>query len=142
MEIDKDFNLCVGLRIREVRETFQMTQAEFSERCDISESFLAAVEGGKKGITSKTIFKICTSMNISSDYLIFGKKNGFEFDSLTELVHSMDKDAAESAIRILREYVYAINHIQEKYAKEGLSQSDKKSQSNKKPQPDKKSLKN
>ena len=48
MEPDKDYNLLVGLRIREIREAFQMTRAEFSEKCDISESFLAAVESGKK----------------------------------------------------------------------------------------------
>lgn len=48
MEPDKDYNLLVGLRIREIREAFQMTRAEFSEKCDISESFLAAVESGKR----------------------------------------------------------------------------------------------
>ena len=54
MEIDKDFNLTVGLRIREIREAYQMTQAQFSEKCDLSESFLASVERGKKRVTSKT----------------------------------------------------------------------------------------
>lgn len=101
---DKDFNLTVGLRIREVRETFQMTQAQFSEKCDISESFLAAVEGGRKSITSKTLYKICTSMNVSADYFIRGKENGFEIDSLLELINSMDKRSREGALRILREY--------------------------------------
>lgn len=70
MELDKDSNLIVGLRIREVRESFQMTQAQFSEMCDISESFLVAVENGKKSITSKTLYKICTSTNVSADYFI------------------------------------------------------------------------
>ena len=68
MEPDKDYNLLVGLRIREIREAFQMTRAEFSEKCDISESFLAAVESGKKSITSKTLYKICTALNVSADY--------------------------------------------------------------------------
>ena len=44
MEINKDFNLLVGLRIREVREALQMSREQFCEVCDISESFLAAVE--------------------------------------------------------------------------------------------------
>lgn len=114
MEIDKDFNLTIGLRIREIRETFQMTQAAFSEKCDLSESFLAAVESGRKGVTAKTIYKICTAMNISADYLILGRNNGFEQDTLIELINSMDKVSAESAIRILREYIYAIHRVQEK----------------------------
>ena len=62
--------MIVGFRIREVRESFQMTQAQFSEMCDISESFLVGVENGKKSITSKTLYKICTSTNVSADYFI------------------------------------------------------------------------
>ena len=87
MEPDKDYNLLVGLRIREIREAFQMTRAEFSEKCDISESFLAAVESGKKSITSKTLYKICTALNVSADY------------------------SRESAMQILNQYVIAINNV-------------------------------
>ena len=112
MEPDKDFNLTVGLRIREVRETFQMTQAQFSELCQISESFLVAVENGKKSITSKTLYKICTTTNVSADYFIRGKDNGFETDTLIELISSMDKRPKEGAVRILREYVDIIHKLQ------------------------------
>ncbi len=112
MEPDKDFNLTVGLRIREIRETYQMTQAEFSERCGLSESFLAAVEGGRKGITAKTLYKICTTMNVSADYFIRGKDNGFETDTLIELLDSMDKRSRESALRILREFADVVYQLQ------------------------------
>ena len=44
MDITKDFNLTVGLRIREILEAMQMTRERFSELCGISDSFLAAVE--------------------------------------------------------------------------------------------------
>ena len=117
MEPDKDFNLTVGLRIREIRETYQMTQAEFSERCDLSESFLAAVEGGRKGVTSKTLYKICTTMNVSADYFIRGKNNGFEIDTISEIIHSMDKRAREGALRMLREYADVVYQLQEKSKK-------------------------
>lgn len=112
MQLDKDFNLIVGLRIREVREALQMTQAEFSEKCDISESFLTAVEGGKKSITSKTLYKICSFTNVSADYFIRGKGNGFETDSILELIASMDKRPREGALRILREYVDVVHKLQ------------------------------
>lgn len=114
MELDKDYNLIVGLRIREIREFYQMTQAEFSERCDLSESFLAAVESGRKGVTSKTLYKICTTMNVSADYFIRGKGNGFEMDMLTEIVSSMDKRSREGALRILREYADVVHQLQAK----------------------------
>ncbi len=127
LEPDKDFDLEVGLRIREIREAFQLTRAEFSEQCDLSESFLAAVESGRKGITSKTLFKICTAMNVSADYLIRGKGHGFETDMLVEILNSMEKPARESAIRILREYVYIINYLSRKSLQiEGGEKGDKR----------------
>lgn len=113
MNIDEKYNLTVGLRIREVREAFHMTRAAFSEKCDLSESFLTAVEGGQKGITSKTLYKICTATNVSADYFIRGKEQGFETDKILELLNSMDKDSRESAIRILQEYAYAIHHLKD-----------------------------
>lgn len=113
MQLDKDFNLIVGLRIREVREAFHMTQAEFSENCDISESFLAAVEGGKKSITSKTLYKICTFTNVSADYFIRGRGNGFETDGVLELIASMEKRPREGALRILREYADVVHDLQQ-----------------------------
>ena len=111
MEPDKDYNLLVGLRIREIREAFQMTRAEFSEKCDISESFLAAVESGKKSITSKTLYKICTALNVSADYFILGKNNDFKTDTAPELLNSLDDFSRESAMQILNQYVIAINNV-------------------------------
>lgn len=52
----------------------------------MSESFLAAVEGGRKGVTAKILYKICTTMNVSADYFVRGKDSGFETDSLIELL--------------------------------------------------------
>ena len=104
MEPDKDYNLLVGLRIREIREAFQMTRAEFSEKCDISES-------GKKSITSKTLYKICTALNVSADYFILGKNNDFKTDTALELLNSLDDFSRESAMQILNQYVIAINNV-------------------------------
>ena len=88
-----------------------MTRAEFSEKCDISESFLAAVESGKKSITSKTLYKICTALNVSADYFILGKNNDFKTDTALELLNSLDDFSRESAMQILNQYVIAINNV-------------------------------
>lgn len=110
MDIDKDFNLIIGLRIREIREALHMTREQFSELCGISDSFLGAVENGKKSITSKTLFKICTNAHISADYIILGNHNDFQIDMILELLRELDEPQRESAIRILSEFVSAIRH--------------------------------
>lgn len=109
MEMSKDFNLTVGLRIREIRESLGETREEFSEKCDISNSFLTAVERGQKSISSKTIYKICTGANISADYLIFEKGNGYESDVLLELFDGLDDSYKEHAIKILSEFCKAVS---------------------------------
>lgn len=109
MELDKDFNLTVGLRIREIRESMHMTREQFSELCGISDSFLAAVENGKKSITSKTIYKICSNANISADYIILGNHNDFESDTAIELLKNMASEDREYAYRILIEFSNAMN---------------------------------
>lgn len=110
MEISKDFNLAVGLRIREIRESLGETREEFSEKCDISNSFLTAVERGQKSISSKTIYKICRGANISADYLIFGKGYGYETDVLLELFNGLDDIYKEHALKILSEFCKAVSH--------------------------------
>ena len=114
---DKDYNLTVGLRIREVREVLNLTREQFSEKCDISTSFLTAVESGKKAVTSKTLYKICTAFNISADYLIRGNGHDFHNAMIIEMVSSMDKTSQEHATRILCEYISAINALKDKLDK-------------------------
>ena len=116
MDISKDFNLTIGLRIREIRESLHLTREQFSELCDISNSFLTAVESGKKSITSKTIYKICSNASISADYLIFGNSNGFETDCVLELVKNMDHDQQQSTLRILTELSNILRITQQKYS--------------------------
>ena len=107
MDMEKDYNLMVGLRIREIRESMHLSREKFSEKCDISSSFLADVERGKKSLTSKTIYKICSSCNISADYIVFGHKSGFDRDIVMEILNSYSDDQLEHISNIL----YEINQI-------------------------------
>jgi transcriptional regulator with XRE-family HTH domain len=109
MPLDKDYNLVVGLRIREVRESMNLSREKFSEKCDISESFLADVERGKKSLTAKTVYKICDACNISADYIILGHKKGFDRDICIEVLNSFSNEQLEHVTSILQEIMYLID---------------------------------
>lgn len=64
----------IGKRIHQIRLQNEYTQAEFAEEIDISVNFLSEIENGKKGLSQDTLSKICLKMNISADYILFGKK--------------------------------------------------------------------
>ncbi len=108
MELKNDYNLTVGLRIREIREALHLTREQFSEICDISDSFLADIERGKKSITIKTLNKICTGANVSADYIVFGHKADFASDAIIEILRSLPHDKLVSALVILNEYAKAV----------------------------------
>lgn len=103
MTMDKNYNLMVGLRIREIREKMHLSREIFSEKCDISTSFLSDVERGKKSLTAKTIYKICTACNISADYIVLGHKEGFDKDVGIEILHSFSDAQLEHILNILYE---------------------------------------
>lgn len=103
MSTNKEYNLTVGLRIRELRESMHESREKFSEKCDISPSFLADIERGKKSLTAKTICKICTACSVSSDYIILGHREGFRKDTAIELISSFDEESLEHVIAILCE---------------------------------------
>lgn len=108
MEPSKDYNFSVGMRIREVRDSLNLSREAFSEKCDISSSFLSAVESGKKAITSKTLYKICTATGVSADYLILGKKENVEVDMTLEMMKSLDPNSRAYAFQIMRNYTAAV----------------------------------
>ena len=114
MESTKEFNLAVGLRIREAREALKMTREHFAEKCGISASFLASVENGNKAPTTKTLYKICTAANISPNYILNGSGEGYAADIMLEIFQTMNSDARDHAVRILKEYVDALDESSRK----------------------------
>ena len=71
--VKDELNITVGARIRTIRENMGYTRERFSDLCDISDSFLSDVERGNKSLTTKTLYKICSSTNASADYILLGK---------------------------------------------------------------------
>lgn len=115
--VDKDYDLMVGLRIRSAREALHLSREKFSEMCGISESFLAAVENGTKGITVKTLYKICSSAHLSPNYVVYGRERGSDRDVALELLGCLNEREQTYALQILSTYVMSVREL-EKSGKE------------------------
>lgn len=79
--VDKFSKLITGKRIRQVRQHLGYSREQFAEQVKISPQFLAEIENGKKSFSAETLYKICKSCSISSDYILFGE-NRFGSDNL------------------------------------------------------------
>lgn len=72
MQYNQD-NIDIGERLRGIRESMHMTREEFSEKIDITDSFLGQIERGERALSVKTLRKVIKYTGVSADYLLFGK---------------------------------------------------------------------
>ena len=111
-----ELNVAIGRRIRQTRENMGYTRENFSELCDISDSFLSDIERGNKSLTTKTLYKICTASHISADYLLFGtipescSKNS-QIESMLSTLSSMSTDQRSHAAAIINEFFLALHGL-------------------------------
>ena len=72
MQFNKD-DIEIGERLRGIREGMHMTREKFSEKIDITDSFLGQIERGERSLSVRTLRKVVRYTGVSSDYLLFGK---------------------------------------------------------------------
>lgn len=77
MQFSKD-NIEIGERLRGIRESMHMTREEFSEKIDITDSFLGQIERGERALSVRTLRKVVKYTGVSADYLLFGKDTNNE----------------------------------------------------------------
>ena len=54
----------VGIRIKNLRESLNMTQQELADKCNIEKANISRIERGGTNLTLKTLYRICVSLNI------------------------------------------------------------------------------
>lgn len=92
----------IGQRIRKLRLQHDLTQAELAEELDISVNFLSEIENGKKGLSQDSIAKICTKLQCSADYLLFGEsKNDADIVSLANTLSAEELKVTISYLQAL-----------------------------------------
>ena len=100
----------IGRRIANARKASQMTQAEFSEKIDISEKYLSRIECGKQLPSIVIVAKMCEVLNISVDELlaqsnIYNKNKGVQNE-----VGNLSKYDQDQIIEIIKIIINIKNH--------------------------------
>ena len=57
MQYNQD-DIDIGERLRGIRESMKMNREEFSEKIDITDSFLGQIERGERALSAKTLKKV------------------------------------------------------------------------------------
>lgn len=110
----ENLNKQIGQRIREKREYLGLSREKFSETIGISPQFLAEIEGGKKGMSSSTLYKVCVGLSTSADYIVLGKEKENDISGITEILRNLPPESLPYAEEIIRSFAIAINKLKTK----------------------------
>jgi transcriptional regulator with XRE-family HTH domain len=85
-----------------------LTQEEMSERIGVTPQYLSDLERGLVGTSIPTLIRICTDLNVSADFILFGSsKEDYQASStLIEKIQRLPKykaDMVEASVNILLE---------------------------------------
>ena len=98
----------IGERVSYIRKKHGYTQYKLAELADISIQFLSDIENNKKSMTVKTLRQIADSLNISTDYIIYGREKSIENTIIDIMLNSLSDKNKKNAEKLLCIFIDAI----------------------------------
>lgn len=76
----------MGIRIAQRRKELHLTQEQLAEKMGVSLQTVSCIELGKKAVRPENLANLCSYLDISADYILYGKRNKQQMnDTLTKL---------------------------------------------------------
>ena len=102
--------LAAGDRLRLKRTLLGLTQDEMAERINRASKYYADIERGSCGMSVETLMSISDSLNMSLDYIIYGKsysenekkQHTEEVTAIMTILDSSNKRTRKYALEILK----------------------------------------
>lgn len=99
----------IGSRIMNLRKDKRYSREQLAELSGISTSFLYEIEIDKKGFSANTLMNLCSALEVSSDYILYGKrKSDYEYE-IAEIVGKFEP-ARLKKVEELLEITYELIH--------------------------------
>ncbi|MBQ6998033.1 MAG: helix-turn-helix transcriptional regulator [Oscillospiraceae bacterium] len=99
------FLINMGVRIAQQRKELKLTQEQLAEKMGVSLQTISCIELGKKAVRPENLANLCSYLNISSDYILYGKRDSQQMtDVITKL--SNLKPEEYQAVQTLIELLY------------------------------------
>ncbi|MCI7180517.1 MAG: helix-turn-helix transcriptional regulator [Schaedlerella sp.] len=102
----------MGERIKKQRLLNGYSREKLAEMADITPRYCYDIELGLKNMSLNTLYKISDSLNISTDYILFGAQNeADEYLAVISIVRSCPADRLKHLEQIVSHYVQAVRNI-------------------------------
>lgn len=99
----------IGGRIAKIRKEQELTQEKLAELSNISVQFLSDIENNKKSMTVTTLRKIADTLNVTTDYIIYGRTTMNETSLINSMLETLSAKNQKKAERLLEIFVNAVN---------------------------------
>lgn len=85
----------LGNRIYARRRELNMTQAELAEAVNLSIQSISCIELGKKAVRPENLVNICRALDVSSDYLLLGRRDEKQLEPIAEMLSQLGSEDLE-----------------------------------------------
>ncbi len=101
----KELDVEIGKRIKNARESAGLTQERFAELLEMGPKNLSSVERGQVGISISMLHKICCTLSISADQLLFDRDDSTDIDDISERLSRLTPTQFKIAYDILNKVI-------------------------------------
>ncbi|MBQ8558399.1 MAG: helix-turn-helix transcriptional regulator [Tyzzerella sp.] len=82
----------MGMRISQRRKELLLTQEQLAEKMGVSLQTISCIELGKKAIRPENLANLCTHLNVTADYILYGKRDEQQMNDITEKLSALSPD--------------------------------------------------
>ncbi|MDF2568265.1 MAG: family transcriptional regulator [Oscillospiraceae bacterium] len=99
----------MGQRIRKQREFLNMSREELAQKLGVTPKFCSDIELGIKGMSIQTLHNISIHLNLSTDYILYGKANESDTSNIVRMLESCQPEKIKYAEDLIKTFILAIN---------------------------------
>ena len=109
MREKKELNVLIGEQVRVAREQAKMTQEVLAEKIEVSPQYISDLERGVVGIALPTLKRLCSTLGVTSDQILFGERPQDRAVILANTCHALTDGQFAILLEIVNCYVKAVN---------------------------------
>ena len=102
----------IGARIKQARLNKRYTQEYVGEFIDVSNKHISEIERGIAGLSMSALMKLCELLEISADYILFGKISNDENNHFNILLNDLTTQQRMYAEKFVALYAESCKELQ------------------------------
>lgn len=96
----------MGIRIARRRKELRLTQEQLAEKMGVSLQTVSCIELGKKAVRPENLANLCSYLDVTSDYILYGRRNEQQMNDTIAKLSALDREAY-NAVQALIELLHS-----------------------------------